>query len=42
MAEDEGSDLTWQKLLTLIFIIVSFLVLFALLAMALFMPSLRS
>ncbi len=42
MATDEGGTLTWEKLVSLIFIILSFIVLFVLLALALFMPSLRS
>ncbi len=41
MATDEGGNLTWDKLLTLIFVILSFVVLFVLLALALYMPSLR-
>lgn len=42
MATDEGGALTWEKLVSLIFIILSFIVLFVLLALALFMPSLRN
>lgn len=42
MATDEGGTLTWEKLVSLIFIIMSLIVLFVLLALALFMPSLRS
>jgi len=42
MGEDGGAGLTWEKWLTLIFIIISFVVLFVLLTLALFMPSLRS
>lgn len=39
---DEDSGLTWEKLVSLIFIVLSFIVLFILLALALFMPSLRN
>ncbi|MEM4637985.1 MAG: hypothetical protein QXK76_03110 [Candidatus Woesearchaeota archaeon] len=38
---DEDSGLQWEKLVNLIFIVLSFIVLFILLALALFMPSLR-
>jgi|APLow6443716910_1056828.scaffolds.fasta_scaffold2075395_1 hypothetical protein len=39
---DEGGGIVWSKLISLIFIILSFIVLFILLALALYMPSLRS
>lgn len=40
--DDEGANMTWEKLLKLIFILLAFIVLFALLALALYMPLLRS
>lgn len=42
MTEAEGGGITWEKLVTIIFVIISFVVLLVLLALALYMPSLRS
>lgn len=39
---DEGAELTWDKVVMLIFVAISFIVLFVILALAFYMPSLRS